>query len=267
MDRTSCSCNTTGGWMRVANLDMTDPNQNCPDGFRLVSRTTPPLRTCGRPGPGCVSITYPTYEMEYSWICGRVIGYQDKSPEAFENRVSINNAYVDGVSLTHGQSPRQHIWTFANAVDEARSDHWVCPCTRSDLTYTGAVPSFIGQDYFCETGSRQTFSYIFYPDDPLWDGQGCGGTSTCCEFNNPPWFCKELPQPTTDNIELRLCGNRDISNEDSPIEIVEIFVQWTDVFMLIIVDDLWLMLYLVMSLDMYNQIHTVYNNSLSCRRV
>ncbi len=102
------------------------------------------------------------------------------------SRVSINNAYVDGVSLTHAQSPRQHIWTFANAVDEARSDHWVCPCTRPDLTYTGAVPSFIGQDYFCETGSRQTFSYIFYPDDSLWDSQGCGGTSTCCEFKKPP---------------------------------------------------------------------------------
>ncbi len=33
MDRTSCSCNTAGGWMRVANLDMTDPNQNCPEGL------------------------------------------------------------------------------------------------------------------------------------------------------------------------------------------------------------------------------------------
>ena len=33
MNRTSCSCNTAGGWMRVANLDMTDPNQNCPEGL------------------------------------------------------------------------------------------------------------------------------------------------------------------------------------------------------------------------------------------
>ena len=61
------SCNTTGGWMSVANLDMTDPNQNCPDKFRLVSRTTLPLRTSGRPGPaGCVSTTYPTYWIEYT---------------------------------------------------------------------------------------------------------------------------------------------------------------------------------------------------------
>ena len=26
----------------------------------------------------------------------------------------------------------------------------------------------------------------------LWDGEKCGLTSTCCEFNNPPRFCKEL---------------------------------------------------------------------------
>ncbi len=71
MNRTSCSCNTTGGWMRVANLDMTDPNQNCPEGLRLVTRTEPPLHTCGRvEEPGCTSTTYSTYGMEYSKVCG-----------------------------------------------------------------------------------------------------------------------------------------------------------------------------------------------------
>ncbi len=54
MDRTSCSCNAAKRWMRVANLDMTDPNQTCPNEFKLVDRTQPPLRLCGRPGPaGC----------------------------------------------------------------------------------------------------------------------------------------------------------------------------------------------------------------------
>ena len=101
----------------------------------------------------------------------------------------------------------------------------VCPCTRPDLTYIGVVPPFIGQDYFCETGSRQAFiNGRFYADDPLWDGQGCGNTSTCCEFNNPPWFCKQLPQPITDIIELRLCANQ-MPDEDSPIEIVEIYIR------------------------------------------
>ena len=231
MDRTSCSCNTTGGWMRVANLDMIDSNQNCPDGFRLVNRTTPSTRTCGRPGPaGCVSTTYPTYGVEYSRVCGRVIGYQDKSPDAFapyfvNTTVTIDDVYVDSVSLTHGQSPHQHIWTFANANDETKSDHSVCPCTRPDRNYTGVVPPFIGQNYFCETGSRQAYSFIFYSDDPVWDGQGCGSNSTCCQFNNPPWFCKQLPHPTTNDIELRICGNQHTSDEDTPLEIVEIFVQ------------------------------------------
>ena len=113
MDRTSCSCNTTGGWMRVANLDMTDPNQNCPAGFRVVTRASAPLRTCGRSESaigGCVSTTFQTYGVEYSHVCGRVIGYQDHTANSFSSRVpTIDTNYVGGVSLTHGQSPWQHI--------------------------------------------------------------------------------------------------------------------------------------------------------------
>ena len=193
---------------------MTDPSQQCPDGYRLETRTTAPLRTCGRPGPaGCVSTTFHVHGIEYSHVCGRVISYQYRSTDAFglysENDNSIDAAYVDGVSLTHGQSPRQHIWTFANTLDEVESggDRSSCPCIQPQDPFTGVLPPFIGQDYFCDTGSRDMFQHIFYPDDPLWDGQGCGGNSTCCSFNNPPWFCKQLPQPTADDIELRLCAD------------------------------------------------------------
>ncbi len=220
--------------MRVANLDMTDHNQNCPEGLRLATRTEPPLRTCGRMEglARCTSTTYSTYGVEYSNVCGRIIAYQYSTPDGFEpsflnisRAVSIDDVYVDGVTLTHGQLPRQHIWTFANAVDETRSNAMVCPCTSPDLPYTGVVPPFIGEDYFCETGSREAFSFMFYSNDSLWDGQGCGGTSTCCVFNNPPWFCKQLPQPTTDNIELRICGDQNIDDEDIPIEIAEIYIR------------------------------------------
>ncbi len=72
MNRTSCSCNTAGGWMRVANLDMTNPNQNCPEELRLVNSTEPPLRTCGRV-EGQAGCTYSTYGVEYSKVCGRII--------------------------------------------------------------------------------------------------------------------------------------------------------------------------------------------------
>ena len=68
-----------------------------------------------------------------------------------------------------------------------------------------------------------TMSY--YADDPPWDGQGCGPTSTCCTFNNPPWFCKQLPQSTNVDLEVRLCSLQDASLENTPIELVEIYVK------------------------------------------
>lgn len=209
---------------------MTDSSHECPLGLRTATRTTAPLRTCGRFGQGCATTSYPTYGIEYSRVCGRIIGYQFGYTYGFRafynNRnATIDSHYVDGVSLTHGRLPRKHIWTFANAFDEANSDQNTCPCTQPHIPYTGVVPPFIGQDYFCETGSRSHAQTVFYFEDPLWDGQGAGGTSTCCFFNNPPWFCKELPQPTTDNIELRLCGIHASNLGHTYLETVEVYIQ------------------------------------------
>ena len=89
------------------------------------------------------------------------------------------------------------------------------------------VPEFIRNDYFCDTGHHYTSDpqQIYYVNDPLWDGAGCREGNDCCEFNSPPWFCKDLPTSTSDNIELYSCGNQDLDNEDTPIEMVEIYVQ------------------------------------------
>ena len=235
IDLRNCSCNNGKWGMRVANLDMTDPTQNCPDEFRqvIMNRTTePPLRMCGRSGPaGCVSTIFPSHGIEYSRVCGRVIGYQYSTPDAFLAyingiNITIDSVYVDGVSLTHGQSPRQHIWTFVSAVDEsqAHGTHNSCPCIDPGRSFVFEIPPFIGRDYFCDSGNGGRVSGGTFFDDPLWDGQGCGGTSTCCEFNNPPWFCKQLPQSTTDDIELRLCHDELSQNEDILIDTVELYV-------------------------------------------
>ena len=65
---------------------------------------------------------------------------------------------------------------------------------------------------------KTTHPLYLYSNDPLWDGDGCTAPNPCCSFNNPPWFYKQLPQPTTDNIEMRVC------KEDVAIEIVEIYI-------------------------------------------
>ena len=216
-------CNSTGGWVRVANIDMTDPNQQCPPGFNL--RTD--VRSCEIRGYSCTPITFPSHNIEYRQVCGRIRAYQYWTTYAFVNydlrNRSIEEQYVDGMSLTHGRHPRQHIWTFASAYSEYYSYNIACPCTRTDQPYRGTVPPFIGEDYFCDTAVTQIYlKEVLYADDPLWDGQGCGPTSTCCCFNRPPWFCKQLPQPTTDDLELRVCG-RPWGN--TPFDQVEIYIQ------------------------------------------
>ena len=222
-----CGCNSTGGWTRVANLNMSDPSQQCPGEWILNTYSSEPRRLCGRAGSSCYSATYSTYGISYSHVCGRVIGYQYYSTDAFVG-TSIDSSYVDGVSLTHGPpGARQHIWTFACGLTERVHPSYPsnsCPCVSGTV-----APSFVGSDYFCESGNPgSSFSNIVYASDPLWDGQGCG-SPPCCELSSPsgvtaPWFCKQLPQATTDDIEARICSNQSPSNEDTPVELIELFI-------------------------------------------
>ena len=134
---------------------------------------------------------------------------------------TIDKPYVDGVSITHGTSPRKHIWTYAAGQYEDRRITTSCPCSGGT-----SPPNFVGSDYYCESGVNFPFSSILYSDDPLWDGQDCGGfEGTCCDPPNLPWFCKELPLSTTDYLEFRICGDENLSNEDNPIDLVQLYIQ------------------------------------------
>ena len=85
----------------------------------------------------------------------------------------------------------------------------------------------MGDDYFCDSGQQghvEGQPPQFYSADPLWDGAGCESDITCCDFNTPPWFYKQLSDPTTDDIEMRVCRDEDNSNEDIALQIFEIFV-------------------------------------------
>ena len=69
---------------------------------------------------------------------------------------------------------------------------------------------------------------MFFANDPLWDDQGCGAAS-CCELSfppgvTPPWFCKQLPQATTDDSEVRLCGGEGNTYEDTPVELIKLYI-------------------------------------------
>ena len=206
---------------------MTNTSTNCPPGLTLTSYSR---RTCGPPGAsnGCYPTTF-SVGTNYSRVCGRVIGYQYAYTSAFFTGSSgIDGAYLSGVSLTHGAaSQRQHIWSFAAGLSQVYGSSYINEFCRCVTSSARSPPSFVGNDYFCESAYTATsFSGfpVFFPNDPLWDGEGCV-SSTCCEFNNPPWFTKTLPSTTSDDIELRICIHAGTSNENTPIELIELYVQ------------------------------------------
>ena len=215
----------TGGWARVAQQNFSsDP---CPSGFS--ERMDSDLRTCQADSTGCTSIGYSTLGITYSIVCGRVVAYQFGSPGAFSSIIgtpslTVDSQYLDGLSLTHGP-PRQHVWSFAAGVHDASTDRFGCPCNTGSTE--SVVGTFIGTDYFCDTAASAITDHPeFYPDDPLWDGAGCGTqTADCCSLNTPPWFFKLLPEPTSDDIEIRACVDGMMMSEGTPIESLEFYVQ------------------------------------------
>ena len=226
------TCGGTTGWRRVVYLDMTDPSTTCPSGWNMTGYSK---RTCGKASGGyytCDSVTFPVSGGEYSRVCGRIKAYQWASPDAFWSYhngyvTTIDGAYVDGISLTHSR-PRQHIWTFAAGLSEGNPIlSNVCPC---DATATIRTPPFMGNDYFCESGVNEPWDWdrhrrTLHSNDPLWDGENCLSSSTCCSLHNPPYFVKQLPTPTTDDIEARICLSSPSHNENIAVELVELYVQ------------------------------------------
>ena len=223
-------CGSDEGWTRVAYLDMSDLSEECPTGFKLYESNG--VRACGRPDSSvasCQSVQFPSNGISYSQVCGRVVGYQYGSTDAVHHELNINDInsyYVDGISLTRG-SPRQHIWTFMASRQENifENNDFLCPCSVGSTQFSN-IQSFVGNDYFCESGSPGNVEHNTpYFSDPLWDGKQCGLLEQeCCQAPGLPWFHKFLNSTTTDYIELRVCADQHTNNEDAPVANFEIYV-------------------------------------------
>ena len=214
----------TGQWYRVAFLNMSDPSQQCPSAWRMFN--TKSVRACGRTdtsSASCPGVLYSTGR-EYRRVCGRIVGYQLNSSDGFNDmNSSIDAAYMDGVSVTLSKIPPQHIWSYVAGVTERSTMHTMYNCPCSIAAGSGPQP-FVGNNYYCESGNPTDSVYSVFIEDKLWDGQQCEGTC-CSDIKNPPWFSVYLSNSTTDSIEVRICGNEGTDNENTPIELLEIYVQ------------------------------------------
>ena len=212
MNCTIYSCNgVAGGWRRIAHIDTGDGDPiQCPSGLEV--RVEPP--SCSRTvaAAGCSSVSYSNHDIPYSCIYGRVNARQSGSLDGFENfsnnrplTPTLEDNYVDGVSLTHGSNPRNHIWTFV-AGESTTPNCNACNTRR---------PAFIGNDFSCEINVFCEFGDICF--DQLWNGgpQQCVGNAA---------FYRQLSQPTAEDIEMRVCRDEMRNNEDILVTLVEIYV-------------------------------------------
>ena len=202
------NCGNVTGWRRVANIDMTNASNTCPEGLTYTVESS--TRMCTRSHTvydRCSSVTFPTYSVPYTKVCGRARGYQYSGTSSFygyhiRGQTTLDTAYVEGLSVTYG-SPRKHVWTFA--AERSKDNNYVygnCPCNPHPSS--PAAPTFVGEDYFCESGNTGLFESQWYLDDPLWDSQGCASGSPCCDRGGP-WFTTTLSQEASSDIEVRIC--------------------------------------------------------------
>ena len=142
---------------------------------------------------GCSHIVFPVLNA-YSHICGTVESSIFGYPDAFNGKVrfpqiTINDNYVDGISLTYGKAPnRTHIWTFAADRYDTCRQH---------------PPSFVGNNFSC-------LKWLL-----------CSTSSQSCTHS----FYVKLPKPIKEDIELRLCRDQHRHNEGIYLGNLELYVR------------------------------------------
>lgn len=242
---TSRGCSSVaGGWLQVAKLNMSNTSQSCPVGASgvgnaglFVTDVTNGVRSCRRMNTaGSASDCNLGFAevlggFPYQEVCGRVLGYQWGSPDGVTVTRTLNEAYADGVSLTSTPDPavdsswwqhRTHVWSYIAHFSEDTSAG--CPCCTG---YSGgAVPSYIGSNYFCESGLPvgSTWTSNLYSGDQLWDSKQCGNLEApCC---SGPWFCNKLASSTSNRfLEVRLCSDGATTDEDVSMTVMELYVR------------------------------------------
>ena len=208
-----------GQWRRIAYLNTEEKKTVlCPEGFEVRNNTVnPPLCRRMNTSAGCSSVIYPSNGMSYSRVCGRVRVHPAGSPDGFisynteimRNNRSVNQNYVDGVSLTYGNRPNStHIWTYV-FVTKSGTDTDRC------LLCEDNKPFYVGNNYTCVAEYCANYVRCY----PQWgdDIQQCLGNET---------FYTQLNDLTTmdNDIEMRVCREQDQVDEDILFSFVELFV-------------------------------------------
>ena len=115
------------------------------------------------------------------------------------------------------------MWTYAvGARDDEDSGRYGCPCAAVPGTPAHA---FVGNDYYCESGTTGARLSIVYTNDPLWDGDGCvHANNNCCTNPSMPWFFRQFSMLQNEKIEARLCRDESYINEATLIDQLKLYI-------------------------------------------
>lgn len=214
-------------WIRIADVDASYSGGKCPYGWN--KHLANGKYFCQAPSTfyGCYSVFFSVPAgTSYNKTAGYVRGYQKGTTDGFQGsqHCGINGPYVDGVSITLG-FPRKHIWTYAIGYSEDENYPFNnCPCA---VTPGPNPPSFVGEHYYCQSGSpTYPTSNSYYTDAPLWQGTGCNNArDNCCAIIGMPFFYREFLFYQHESIEVRICSNEGYSQEAVLIDKILLFVK------------------------------------------
>ena len=222
-----------GVWMRTGYFNMSERDV-CPQPLQRIQANG--KWYCRRNvRRGCTSVYFNSYGHNYTEVCGMVKAYQYGSTDAFAHSRASSTPdtinYVYGISITHGRSPRNHLWTYAAGLYANPTDSGYrgsnCPCTKLGTTVT--LPNFIQNDYYCDSGNPVGNSYNnnYLYNDQLWDSSGasCVSGSTCCDNPDQPWFKKKLGKTISDDVEMRRCQHNNHWGEATATRSVELYIR------------------------------------------
>ena len=137
---------------------------------------------------GCTSLKFSMSSVLYSKVCGSVSGFGINTPDGFD---TINDMDVDGIKIT---SNSQRVWTFAS-----RHRH-SCDCAADK-------PDFVADNYSCMRVFSSSHRNVC----------DCAGCS--------PEFITSLPETTSEDIEVAVCTDQSLDDEQMAFTHIELYIQ------------------------------------------
>ena len=207
-----CKCGP-GDWVKIGSLN---PLDSCPSGF--MSENIGGAQVCWKKEKGCTSFSFEAGQ-DYRAVCGVATAYAYGSPDAFGSPdETIDEAYVDGISITYG-SPRQHLFTYAAAYEFEK-----CPCKGGPTE-----PAFVNNNAYCGDkvlAPGEQWERKWYPNTVLWHAASdCSDDDITCRDDYRPWFSVETASSTSDAVEIRSCQDQAYDDEAIGIASMEIYIR------------------------------------------